>query len=263
MILTVFASGSSGNCTLVSEGDTHLLIDDGISFRRLSQALSRRGLTPGELSGVLITHEHNDHISGIPMLSKHCGRPLFAPCASALIMSRGDAGVEAYMHRIEQDAEFSLGAFRIRAFPTPHDAVCSVGYRLESASGTLGYCTDCGSLTEEVLAGLSGCDAVVIEANHDEEMLRFGPYPVYLKRRILSERGHLSNENCGALAVSLAETGCSGFTLAHLSRENNRPELAYQAVRSALDGAGYPQRELTVAPVFGELCVEVSRPCCV
>lgn len=259
MTFTVFASGSSGNCSLLSEGDTHILIDAGISLRRLRSFLAP--LQPEELTGVLITHEHNDHISGIPMLTKHCGRPLFAPCASATFMSRADAGVEAYMHRIAEDAEFRLGSLHIRSFPTPHDALCSVGYRFESENGTFGYCTDCGSLTDAVLEGLRGCDAAVLEANHDEEMLRYGSYPIALKRRILSERGHLSNENCARLAVTLAESGCRSFVLGHLSKENNRPALAYDTVRRALDEAGFTDRALTVAPPLGAVSVEVARCC--
>lgn len=260
MTFTVFASGSGGNCSLLSEGDTHVLIDAGISLRRIRSFLAP--LRPEELTGILITHEHNDHISGIPMLTKHCGRPLFAPCASATLMSRADAGVESFMHRITEDELFTLGSLRIRSFPTPHDAACSVGYRFESESGCFGYCTDCGSLTDEVIEGLLGCDAAVIEANHDEEMLRYGPYSVALKRRILSDRGHLSNENCARLAVTLAESGCRSFVLGHLSKENNRPALAYDTVRRALDEAGYAQAALQVAPPLGVVSLEVAG-CCV
>lgn len=262
MTFTAFASGSSGNCGLISQGDTHVLIDAGISLRRIRSALASLGLSPEELQGVLITHEHTDHISGIPMLTKHCGLPLFAPCAAATFMSRADAGVEAYMHRIGENEAFTIGSLRIQSFPTPHDAACSVGYRFESDSGVFGYCTDCGSLTDEVYEGLHGCDAAVIESNHDEEMLRYGKYTVALKRRILSDRGHLSNESCARLAVTLAGSGCRSFLLAHLSRENNRPDLAYDTVRSALDRAGFADRELQVAPPLGSVSVEVER-CCV
>lgn len=259
MTFTAFASGSSGNCGLISQGDTHVLIDAGISLRRIRSALASLGLSPEELQGVLITHEHADHISGIPMLTKHCGLPLFAPCAAATFMSRADAGVEAYMHRIGENETFTIGSLRIRSFPTPHDAACSVGYRFESESGVFGYCTDCGSLTDEVCEGLRGCDTAVIESNHDEELLRYGKYTVVLKRRILSDRGHLSNENCGKLAVTLAESGCRSFILGHLSRENNRPELAYDTVRTALDRSGFADRELQVAPPSGAVSVEVAR----
>ena len=262
MTFTAFASGSSGNCSLISERDTHILIDAGISLRRIRMALVSLGLQPEDLQGVLITHEHSDHISGVPMLTKHCGLPLFAPCAAATFMSRADAGVEAYMHRIGDNEVFTLGSLRIRSFPTPHDAVCSVGYRFESESGVFGYCTDCGSLTDEVYEGLHGCNAAVIESNHDEELLRYGRYSIALKRRILSDRGHLSNESCASLAVTLAESGCRSFILGHLSRENNRPALAYDTVRSALDRSGFEDRELQVAPPLGAISVEVAG-CCV
>jgi len=258
MILSVFASGSTGNCSLLSEGDTHLLLDDGISLRKLRAALALRGLAPEALSGVLITHEHKDHISGLPMLCKHCGVPLFAPRTVANHIRWSAAGVDGYIREISPGIPFPVGGLTVTAFPTSHDSDQSVGYRLEG-SVSFALCTDTGCVTEEMLAALTGCEAAIIEANHDVDMLRAGPYPYYLKRRVLSERGHLSNDDSAALCCKLAEAGLRTLVLGHLSRENNRPSLAEQAVGGALKKRGQ-NVTLHIAPEWGHLYLEME-PC--
>ena len=255
MILSVFASGSTGNCALLSEGDTHLLLDDGISLRRLRAALALRGLTPEKLSGVLITHEHKDHISGLPMLTKHCGVPLFAPRTVANHIRWSAAGVDGYIREISPGTPFTAGAFTVTAFPTCHDTDQSVGYRIEG-SIPFALCTDTGCVTTEMLAALSGCEAALIEANHDVDMLRAGPYPYYLKRRILSERGHLSNADSAVLCCELAEKGLRTLVLGHLSRENNLPSLAEGCVGGALAAHGHSV-SLHIAPEWGHLYLEI------
>ena len=261
MTLTVIASGSSGNCSLISEGDTHLLIDAGISMRRVCAALADHGVRPEALAGVLITHEHSDHISGLAMLCKHYGPPVFAPRTVANHIRWSTAGVDEYIREIRPEEPFSLGCLRVTAFPTPHDTDESVGYRLEG-QGTLGFCTDTGHVSDVMRRYLAGCDAAVVEANHDLERLRTGPYPVYLKRRVLSGRGHLSNDDCASLVCELAAGGTRSCVLAHLSRENNRPALARSAVEQALSAAGLALERLEVAPVLGDLTLEI-RACSV
>ena len=258
MILSVFASGSTGNCALLSEGDTHLLLDDGISLRRLRAALALRGLTPEKLSGVLITHEHKDHISGLPMLTKHCGVPLFAPRTVANHIRWSAAGVDGYIREISPGTPFTAGDFTVTAFPTCHDTDQSVGYRIEG-SIPFALCTDTGCVTAGMLSALSGCKAALIEANHDVDMLRSGPYPWYLKQRILSERGHLSNDDSAALCCSLAEAGLRTLVLGHLSRENNLPSLAEKTVAGALKACGQ-EVALHIAPEWGHLYLELG-PC--
>ena len=259
MRIVTFASGSSGNCALVSYGSTHLLIDAGISLRRIRAALLRQYLEPEDLAGVLITHEHGDHISALPMLVKHHALPVYAPRTVGNSLCRRVAGMEEYLRTVVPGEPFSVKELRVTAFPTPHDTDESVGYALEG-DVRFGFCTDTGHISEEMLASLSGCDGVLIEANHDLEMLRFGAYPVYLKRRILSPRGHLSNDDCAELACRLAEAGARYIALGHLSRENNRPSLARETVRRALDAAGYTAAALSVAPAEGELVLEIA-PC--
>ena len=254
MQISVFASGSSGNCLMVSGGDTHLLIDAGISMRRTQDALAASGHSLDEIIGVLITHEHSDHVSGLRMLLKYHRLPVYAPRTVASRLCGMIPELSQTLHVIPVGEDFAVGGFAVRAFHTPHDTDESVGYRVRG-EGEFALATDMGCVTEEIVQGLLGADTVLIESNHDEQKLRNGSYPVYLKRRILSERGHLSNANCALLARRLAEGGTSRIILGHLSRENNRPELALAASRAALEGTG---AWLCCAPVSGCLTVPVE-----
>ena len=260
MKLSIFASGSSGNCLLLSSGDSHILIDAGISMRRIQAGLREAALDFHDVSGVLITHEHSDHISGLKMLCKHHALPVYAPHTIANRLRGMLPELEPYLRIIRVGEAFALAGFRVTAFHTPHDTDESVGYRVEGG-GCFAMATDMGHVTDEVRSALTGADTVLIEANHDVDMLSYGPYPIYLKRRILSERGHLSNEDCAQFACALAKTGVQTFVLGHLSRENNRPALAERAVREALDGEGFSAVTLRVAPAEGDLELEVT-PCC-
>ncbi len=259
MKLNVFASGSGGNCLCLSSGGSHILIDAGISMRRIESALLTAGLELNDISGVLITHEHSDHVSGLKMLIKHYGLPVYAPHTIANRLRGMLPDIEQCLHIIPVGRDFGLDGFLVRAFHTPHDTDESVGYRVEGG-GSFALATDMGHVTEEVLEALTGADTVLIEANHDLAMLRDGNYPIYLKRRILSQRGHLSNDSCAELALYLCEHGTRQIVLGHLSRENNRPELALSAVRSRL--AGLPA-ELHCAPPLGGLSLAVREavPC--
>ena len=259
MNIKVFASGSGGNCMLLSDRDTHLLIDAGISMRRVQQSLRAAGLDIQDIGGVLITHEHSDHISGLKMLLKYYDLPVYAPHTVAARLCGMMPEAEEHIRVIPVGEEFPVDSLRVRAFHTPHDTDESVGYRVEGER-VFALATDMGHVSEEVLSGLLGADAALIEANHDPDMLVDGPYPFYLKRRILSDHGHLSNPDCAELAGKLAESGTSTLILGHLSRENNRPELALAACEQALAGSGV---RLCCAPVYGHLSLEVERriPC--
>ena len=261
MKIATFASGSSGNCTLVSAGNTHILIDAGISMKRIRMSLAGFGLAFDDLSGILITHSHSDHISGLSMLVKHTDLTIFAPHILAGALRRAVAGVENCMHEIAVGEPFSLGQTSVTAFPTSHDTEQSVGYIIE-ADCRFGFCTDTGCVTEDMLRVLSTSDAVLVEANHDVDMLLAGRYPYYLKRRILSEHGHLSNEACGELAVRLAQSGARAVILRHLSHENNTPQAARDAVWKALERAGFDpcgQIRLCVAPRSEVRCLTLEK----
>ncbi len=259
MKVSVFASGSSGNCLLLSSGDTNILIDAGISMRRVEAALAQTGHTMREIGGVLITHEHSDHISGLRMLLKYYHVPVYAPRTVAARLRGMLPEIDGCLQVIPVGESFLLGQLFIRAFHTPHDTDESVGYRVEG-DGIFALATDMGCVTDEVLEGLAGADTVLIESNHDEEMLRYGPYPVYLKRRILSDHGHLSNDTCALLALKLAQSGTERIILGHLSRENNTPMRALDTVRGGLEGC---EVQLYCAPVSGCLEVRVGEtvPC--
>ena len=259
MELIVFASGSTGNCCLIRRGGTGVLVDAGISARRIRASLAEAGVSPGELSAILITHEHSDHIKGLSVLLRSAPVPVYAPEAAAACLRRTVEGAQRLVRSIEAEAPLAVGPFEIVAFPTPHDTPQSVGYRVTADGRSVAVATDTGCVTETMLRHLRGADVALIEANHDVVMLRDGSYPPYLKRRILSSRGHLSNDDCARLAAELAASGTRRIVLGHLSRENNLPAVAERTVCRALEGSG---AVAVAAPEAGFLRVE-AEPCCV
>ena len=235
MRIVTFASGSTGNCCLVSDGGVNVLIDAGISARRIVQGLGVLGLAPQDVCGVLITHEHSDHISGLPVLVKRTGMRIFAPSELGEVLKRVKPELSESIDYIPPDGGLCVGDVRITACPTPHDTSASFGYRIEG-SEVFAFATDTGHISDELLEGLQGADTVVIEANHDKVMLKNGPYPPFLKQRVLSKHGHLSNDDCAKLACLLADSGTRQIILGHLSQQNNTPEAAETAVSEALSG---------------------------
>ena len=241
------ASGSTGNALLLSCGESHILLDAGISCRRVTAALRELGLEPGSLSAILITHTHADHISGLQTLLKRCGAPVFATERAGRELAWRLPDAEARLEVLDFGAPRSIGDVVVTAVPTSHDAPGSCGFRLDTADGAVGVLTDTGYVTDEAADALLGVDLAVLEANHDIETLRSGPYPYYLKQRILGPQGHLSNVDAARFAAALAESGASEIVLAHLSRENNTPAMAQTAVEQALSAAGVSPL-LSVAP---------------
>lgn len=231
-------SGSAGNSVLISACGTNILIDAGKSARTLCASLNAAGSDIGSIDAIFVTHEHSDHIGALEVISKKYRIPVHMTEASALNMSMGSfLGGAAVIHAPLYSVQ--VGALTVSSFQTPHDSACCVGYRVEfdgsdGCRHALGCATDIGCVTPHLREALCGCEAVVVECNHDVDMLRFGPYPGQLKTRILSRRGHLSNEDCAAFSCELAAAGARYILLAHLSRENNRPEMAYAAVRAAV-----------------------------
>ena len=232
----ILASGSEGNCLLVSAGGTHLLVDAGISARRICGALQALALSPADISGVLLTHEHTDHICGVATLTKQHRLPLYASRGTAEALCRKSSCVSDVLRVIPRAGAFDIGNARITVFPTSHDATESIDFRVDHDGASIGILTDTGVVTPEAEQTLAGVDLMVLESNHDEEWLLSGPYPYYLKQRILGARGHLSNAAAGAFARRLAEGGTRQFVLVHLSRENNTPERARQTLERALAG---------------------------
>ncbi len=248
---TTLASGSSGNCAVVSCGSTHLLVDAGISARRITTALKNLGIDPASLSGVLVTHEHSDHISGLTTLTKQLGLPVYATAPTLRQLCYRIPFLEGLCRDFQPGDSFPVGEVWVNSFPTSHDAACSVGYTLTGDGCKAAVATDLGCLTPAVLQAVRGCDLLVCEANHDEDWVKSGPYPYYLKQRILGDRGHLSNEVGAELAAQAAQSGTRTVVLAHLSSENNTPARARDVAARRLSAAGVdPERDLslTVAP---------------
>ena len=234
------ASGSSGNCSLVCAGDTLLLIDAGISCRRIEQSLRALGRTLGDLTAVFITHEHADHVGGLATLSKKSAAPVYVTRGVSHILTCPVVAFTA-------GDTLKFTGCTVRSFSTSHDAVDPVGYRVDAADGSLGILTDTGFVTGAAREVLAGVDTLLLEANHDMETLQYGPYPYFLKRRILGDEGHLSNDAAAEFARLAVQSGTRDILLAHLSKENNTPELAEYAVARTLQSAGLSVR-LGVAP---------------
>jgi len=234
-LCTLF-SGSKGNSTLITNGNTNLLIDAGVSANRICAALRQVNLEPYELDGILITHEHRDHIGGVGTLSRKYNVPVYANHDTALEMLSVTGNIsESNLREICAGGRFEIRDMEIYPFSTPHDAVAPMGYTVRSGDEYTSVATDLGCLPRNLLKHLCKSETVLIEANHDVEMLKRGPYPYRLKQRILSEKGHLSNESAAHLAVQLAVWGTKKIILGHLSEQNNTPDLALSAVTAALE----------------------------
>ena len=216
-------SGSSGNCSVVRTGEKYIIIDMGKGVRTTSAALKELGLNISDCAGILVTHEHSDHVKGLAtFLKKNQLRTL-------------------------SGGEEDVGDFGVTMFPTSHDVPC-VGYRIHTPDNkTMTIATDLGVLTPPVHQALSGCDLVALESNYDLHMLHSGRYPYYLRSRIESNRGHLSNDECSAKLLELIQEGCKKFALCHLSQENNTPALALQTMFNTLGAAGVvPEKDCIV-----------------
>lgn len=232
------ASGSSGNALVVRSGRWAILIDAGRSRRAIAGALAQAGMALSEIAAVFITHEHSDHIAALPQLAKHEQLPIHAAACTAEVLLKDDRVASCVVAHPVCFTE-QIGELRVTSFSLPHDSLCHVGYRIEDADGdALCVATDMGHVTDAVKNALCGCRGALLEANHDVEMLRYGAYPAYLKQRVLSPVGHLSNADCAALALYAAHAGVTNIALGHLSAENNTPETARCAVARALDGSG-------------------------
>lgn len=233
--ITTLFSGSSGNAVLVDNGQDALLIDSGISGKRLAASFSSEELS--RLGAILVTHEHMDHVSGLGVAARKFRLPVYATKGTldALPSSLG-ALPEAVT--VTPGEAFTVGSITVQAFTIPHDAAQPVGYRLKDADSEAAVATDMGYMNRRLLRNLLGCRTVLLESNHDLKMLAEGPYPYYLKERIAGEKGHLSNRTAAISAVLLAEYGTEKLLLGHLSQENNTPAKALSYTTRALTERG-------------------------
>ena len=240
MIFCPLYSGSSGNALFAQAGDTRVLIDAGKTGKTVTDALRSIGVAPESLSAILVTHEHSDHISGVGVLARRYHLPVYATSGTWRgIGSKIGVIPPAQKITIERGADFYLGGMGIESFAISHDACEPCGYRLWAGAVSLSVCTDLGIFTDGVREAIRGSDLVLLESNHDPELLQANPHYSYtLKRRILGSKGHLCNEASAEALMSLMNGGTKHFVLGHLSGENNTPELAMDTAerRAALDG---------------------------
>ena len=232
-------SGSSGNATYIEAGETRLLVDAGLSAKRITALLEEIGVSPAQLDAVLITHEHTDHVSGVDVLCRRHDLPVYANAACFMALRERLAKIPAGRRFVfEPDHDFFIGQVCIFPFTTYHDAAHPVGFTFTWQGKKCAVCTDIGHVDGRVLEALERASVLLLECNHDVDMLMAGQYPYMLKQRILSGHGHLCNEDCGHALVRLYAAGVKHAILGHLSRENNYPPLALATVRGVLAEAG-------------------------
>ncbi len=212
----------------------HVLVDVGISGKKVENGLNELGLKTSEMDGILVTHEHIDHIAGLGVLARRYSLPIYATKGTkdAILKTSSVGKIDAdLIHEIKADEEFTIGDLKIDPMHVSHDAADPVAYILKSGDKGIGIVTDLGVYTDYTVDKIKGLDALLLEANHDIRMLEVGVYPYHLKQRILSDRGHLSNESSGKLLTKILHDNFKTVVLGHLSKENNMPELAYETVR--------------------------------
>lgn len=235
------SSGSSGNCILIKTSDTTLLVDCGITGKAAECEIQRAGVNPADIDAIIVTHEHIDHISGVGIMCRRYHIPVYATFGTwkAMINSIGKIDPDLIRY-IAAEVPFKINETLFHPFSTSHDAAESIGLIFSDGEKTGGIVTDLGTVTRHIYDLLSRCSILMIEANHDEKMLRCGTYPQHLKERILSDCGHLSNRLCGALCAKLVREGAlRKIMLGHLSSDNNTPRIAYETVKVSIEANGY------------------------
>ena len=239
MRFAVLGSGSQGNGTLIASGDTLILVDCGFSLRETERRLALLGVSATQLSAVLVTHEHADHIAGLATYLKSYDAPILCTPGTARQLAYRLAGADRLLRPAGMGEAVEVGACQVTPLPTSHDCRESAAFRVDTPDGAVGYLTDTGYIPEMTGERLLGVELLVLESNHDVETLRSGPYPYYLKQRVLGAFGHLSNDEAAAYAAASARAGTRSIILAHLSRENNTPQMALNAVGRLLEAAGW------------------------
>ncbi len=233
-------SGSSGNSIYISSGNAKFLVDAGVSAKKLEKGLNDIDVAPDEIDALFITHEHIDHIKGMRVFASRYNIPVFAQKdVLSYMQSKGDVNGKVIAYDF---CNMELKGADIKSFALSHDSSACVGYRFDMPDGrSISVCTDTGFVTEEAKKELLGSDMVFLESNHEITMLENGFYPYNLKKRILSDCGHLSNNACAEFAKELVQSGTTRIVLSHLSRENNHPDIARQTTLSALNEAGFEE----------------------
>ena len=249
-------SGSSGNSTLISDGRTTLLADCGLSCKKLEQAMETAGVKPESLNGILITHEHSDHVKGVGVVSRKYNLPVYATLGTHANMNLSGVD-ERNIKYISPDVDFEIGTIGVRPFSIPHDAADPIGFNFFFGEKKLSLATDIGKMNDYIFDCLKNSMAVILESNHDTQMLRTGRYPAVLKKRILSDFGHLSNDDAAKTVCELIKNGTKYVMLGHLSNENNTPTKAYTKTAEDMERMGAvigKDVALSLAGRFGLSC---------
>lgn len=245
---TLLGSGSSGNTTLVSDGSRHILVDVGLSGRETAKRLRECGLEPGDISAIVVSHEHGDHCRGVSPFAKALEIPVFM--TQGAFSSSGMNLDPAKLRQVNPGEQFDVYGICFTCFSVPHDSNDPLGFIIEKDGIKIGIVLDLGYLSNLVLERLRGCDGIILESNHDVQMLKVGPYPWALKQRVMSRRGHLSNDSVAQYLANEFDGKARQVVLAHLSRKNNIPELALLSAQRALEsrsGFMVPQTRLELA----------------
>lgn len=245
MELCSIASGSSGNCICAGSDTCHILIDAGISGKRIEAGLNTIDLKTADMQAVLITHEHIDHIAGLGVIARRYGIPMYATegTVNAILNTKSVGKIdESLFHVIEPEVDFTVGDLTIEPISISHDAADPVAYKIRQQEKSMAVMTDLGKYDEHIIDKLQNLDVLLLEANHDVRMLQAGAYPYPLKQRILGDRGHLSNELSGQLLGQVLHDDFKHIILGHLSKENNYPELAYETVRLEVETGENPYK---------------------
>lgn len=234
--LCSLSSGSSGNCVFVGNDNSGVLVDCGVSGKEILGNLNNIGVCSSTIKAIVVTHEHSDHIRSVGIISRKLGIPIYANINTWNSMAESIGAVKPENIRyFSVGEELEIEGIGIKSYSIPHDAADPVGFCFFEGNRKVSIATDLGYFSDTVKENISGSDMVMLESNHDIEMLKVGRYPYFLKRRILSEHGHLSNEAAGDAVYELLQTGVREVLLGHLSKENNFPELAYETVKGILE----------------------------
>lgn len=232
-------SSSSGNATFIGTSKNGILVDAGVSAKRLKEALTGRGIAPESIGGIFVTHEHIDHIKAIRVFCSQFGTPVYATEGTLQAMEEEGVLNGKFPYYVIDEKGTEVSGMLISCFKTPHDSNESCGYRIILPDERkIAVATDIGHMTDTIRESIRGCDLVMLESNHDIGMVQNGEYPYYLKRRILSDRGHLSNIDCAEEAKELIKSGTTRLFLGHLSRDNNMPALAYETTYASIYETG-------------------------
>lgn len=245
-------SSSSGNCTYIGSSEGGVLIDAGVSAKQINLKLDCIGVSPSDIGAIFVTHEHSDHVSGLRVFASRHGIPVYASAGTLAALEKSGVCNGKFSASVIPDEGIECAGQFIKAFATSHDSAQSCGFVVSTSDDRrIAVATDTGIVTDTIREAVDGCDLILAESNHDIGMLRNGAYPYMLKRRILSDVGHLSNLACSQLVTDLVKNGTTRLVLGHLSKENNIPDLAFQTSKAALDCAGAVQFRDYILKVAG------------